>query len=107
MQPATQPLGIEHFFAAGLYAKEMRIPAKHFVKKHVHDYDHLSILASGVVMVRMNGHSRRFKAPACIAIPAGVEHVIDAVTDAVWYCIHATEETDPEKVDQALIKELA
>ena len=102
-----KPLGIEHHFSDGVYAKEMRIPAKHYVKKHVHDYSHLSVLASGVVTVRMNGRSQRFKAPACITIPAGVEHVIEAVTDAVWFCIHATEETDPDKVDQALLKELA
>ena len=102
-----KPLNIEHHFSDGVYAKEMRIPAKHYVRKHVHDYSHLSVLASGVVTVRMNGRSHRYKAPACIAISAGVEHVIEAVTDAVWYCIHATEETDPDKVDQALLKELA
>ncbi len=102
-----KPLGIEHHFSDGVYAKEMRIPAKHYVKKHVHDYSHLSVLASGTVVLKMNRKARLLNAPACITIPAGVEHVIDAVTDAVWYCIHATDETDPAKVDQVLIKELA
>ncbi len=102
-----KPLGIEHHFSDGVYAKEMRIPAKHYVKKHVHGYTHLSVLALGTVILKMNGEAKLLNAPACITIPAGVEHVIDAVTDAVWYCIHATEETDPDKVDQALIKELA
>jgi quercetin dioxygenase-like cupin family protein len=102
-----KPLGIEHHFSDGVYAKEMRIPANHYVKKHVHDYSHISILAAGMVLLKFDGKSQIIQAPACITIPAGVEHVIDAITDAVWYCIHATEETDPEKVDQVLVKELA
>jgi quercetin dioxygenase-like cupin family protein len=102
-----KPLGIEHYFADGMYAKEMRIPAGHFVKKHLHDFTHLSVLAAGTVILKMNGKAKLMKAPACITVPAGMEHVIDAVTDAVWFCIHATDETDPEKVDQVLIKECA
>jgi len=26
-----------------------------------------------------------------------------SVTDCVWYCIHATEETDPEKIKEEMI----
>jgi hypothetical protein len=30
--------------------------------------------------------------------------MIEALEDAVWFCIHATDETDPEKVDKVLIE---
>lgn len=100
-----KPLGIEHHFSDGVYAKEMRIPAHHYVTKHVHDYDHISILAEGSVMLEVWETKTRYTAPACITIPANTTHKIVALTDAVWYCIHATTETDPEKVDQVLIKE--
>jgi mannose-6-phosphate isomerase-like protein (cupin superfamily) len=100
-----KPLGIHHHFADGVYAKEMRIPAGHWVTKHLHDYDHISILAQGVVVVEVDGESMFYKAPACITIPKNCNHKISAHTDSVWYCIHATDETDPGKVDQYLIKE--
>ena len=45
-----------------------------------------------------------FEAPACLEIKAGVIHGVKAITDCVWFCIHATTETDPNKVDEVLIE---
>ncbi len=42
-------------------------------------------------------------APACIEIRAGLTHGVKAITDCVWFCIHATDEQDPSKVDDVLI----
>jgi hypothetical protein len=38
-----------------------------------------------------------------VAIEAGAHHEITAITDTVWYCIHATSVTDPALVDEELI----
>jgi quercetin dioxygenase-like cupin family protein len=105
-------LGIHHHFADHLYAKEMRIEAGFRVEKHKHDYTHLSILGKGRVEVRtweadqdaVTVHRQEYKAPACIEIKANVMHQITALTNAVWYCIHATDETDPARVDEVLIE---
>ena len=43
-------------------------------------------------------------APACIEIKANVIHGIKAMSDCVWFCIHATDEKDPSKVDEILIR---
>lgn len=102
-----KPLGIEHHFSDGVYAKEMRIPAHHYVVKHVHDYNHISILAEGSVVVEVGNTVSMYSAPCCVQIPKGTKHTIRALSDAVWYCIHATDEKDPERVDQVLIKETA
>ena len=40
-----------------------------------------------------------------MTIVADVAHKIYAVTDIVWFCIHATNETDADKIDHTLIKE--
>lgn len=96
-------LGVVHHFSDGLYAKEMLLPAKHFAVSHAHAYDHLSILAKGDVTVEVEGLRTEYKAPACINIPAGLHHTITAHEDSVWFCIHATEEKDPEKIDYVLI----
>lgn len=95
---------VVHHFAAGVYAKQMTLPANHFAVKHSHSYDHLSILAKGHVTVDIDGEVTEYTAPACITIKAGAKHRIVAHEDAVWFCIHATDETDPDKVDEVLIR---
>lgn len=98
-------LHVEHFFSGREYAKKMTLPANHFAVTHSHNYDHLSILASGTAKVTIDGESAIHQGPTCLTIPANAEHEIVALTDSVWFCIHATDETDPEKVDSVLIKE--
>ena len=98
-------LEISHFFSGREYAKQMTLPAGHYAETHSHNFDHLSILASGTVTVELDGINETFTGPTCIVIRAGQQHKITAHTDSVWFCVHATDETDPEKVDSVLIKE--
>jgi quercetin dioxygenase-like cupin family protein len=97
-------LGIEHHFSAGVYAKRMCLPAGHYAETHEHAYDHMSILASGDVTVEIDGVQTRYTGGAVINIAAGKKHRIEAKTDSVWFCIHATDETDVEHIDEVLIK---
>jgi len=96
-------LGIQHHFSSGVYAKEIHIPAGCLVGSHAHKFDHLSLLASGEVIVKTDETTQHVKAPACLTIKAGIHHEISALTDSVWYCIHATDVTDPAQVDAELI----
>jgi quercetin dioxygenase-like cupin family protein len=96
---------IEHHFSEGLYAKQMFIPKGAMACQHQHNYDHLSILAQGKVRVLLDDDKvEEYTAPACINIVKNVNHVIVALEDSTWFCIHQTEETDVNKVDQVLIK---
>lgn len=97
-------LGTLHHFSDGLYAKEMRIPAGYVAGTHAHQYSHLSILASGRAIVRTDEQSKEYRAPACLEIKSSVHHTIEALEDCVWFCIHATDESDPDKVDVVLIE---
>jgi quercetin dioxygenase-like cupin family protein len=97
-------LQIQHFFSGREYAKQMTLPAGHYAETHEHTYDHISILASGEVLVRIGEAAAKHIGPTAIVIPANKVHRIDAITDSVWFCVHATDETDPEKVDEVLIK---
>jgi len=94
---------ISHHFSDGLYAKEMRFTAGTAILKHTHEFSHLSILAKGKVAVMKGAFVEVIEAPACIEIQAGVTHGVKAITDCVWFCIHATDEKDPSKVDEILI----
>lgn len=95
---------INHHFSDGLYAKETHIKAGEMLLQHKHTYSHLSVVAKGKVAVVSDEGTQIIEAPACIEIKAGANHGVKAITDVVWYCIHATEETDPSKVDEVLIK---
>jgi len=95
---------ITHFFGDGLYAKEARIPAGMLLQKHQHTFTHFSILARGKVGVVVDGAETKFyEAPACVVIKANVLHEIYAVENSTWYCVHATDEKDEDKIDEVLI----
>ena len=89
----------------GVYAKELHIPAGFTLVSHRHPYDHMSILASGRVCLSLGTHHQYLTGPYALTIEAGQEHTLRALTDAVWFCIHPTEETDAAKVDDVILKE--
>lgn len=78
--------------ATGVGALRMVLRAGRFARKHYHNYDHLSVLVKGKVVVHTDAGWKAYEAGVndVITIPAGVSHVVQAITDAVWVCIHAT-----------------
>jgi quercetin dioxygenase-like cupin family protein len=96
-------LGIVHHFSSGVYAKQMFIPKGYQACSHKHPFDHLSILSKGHVIVRTDNSKKEYKAPACIEIKKEMHHEITALEDVVWFCIHATDETDASKIDDVIL----
>lgn len=96
-------LNTKHHFSDNVYAKEMTLPKGHVALSHRHVYSHLSCLAKGKCIVMTDGEQNEYTAPAMIEIKAGVEHQIEALEDVTWFCIHATKETDPDKIDRVVI----
>lgn len=94
---------ISHHFSAGVYAKETHIPAGHVLVQHKHKFSHLSILASGSIELMADGERKIIHAPACLTIEADKHHGVKSLTDVVWYCIHATDCTDTDEIDEVLI----
>lgn len=97
-------VGIEHHFVGGLYAKEVRIPAGIKLVGHKHTFDHLSALMQGCVVLEVDGRRTLHDAPLLITIAAGRVHEVTAITDVVWACLHATNETNPDSIDGTLIE---
>ena len=94
---------LKHHFFPGMYAKEVRISRGHVLLSHKHLFDHLSILASGGILLDVDGVRTLHNGPAALNIVAGQHHEVHALTDVVWFCIHATDETDVDKIDETLI----
>ncbi|MHB9838524.1 hypothetical protein Q8F57_027220 [Paraburkholderia terrae] len=95
---------IRHHFSAGVYVREMTLGLDGEVETHEHVYDHFGILGSGSVIVELDGEMAVYHGPCVIEITAGKKHSIRALTDIVWFCVHATDVADPEKIDEVLIK---
>lgn len=101
---ADAGVGIAHHFSSGLYAKETHIPAGVKLTQHVHPFDHLSVLAKGSALVEAGRSRVVHHAPAVLTIKAGVAHEVTAISDVCWLCLHATEETDPERIDHVILE---
>lgn len=95
---------ITHHFGGGVYAKEAVIAAGSVLVQHKHTFDHLSILAAGTVEVLVDGMRSELTGPACLTIKANKHHGVKALTDVVWFCIHATDCEDVDHVDEVLIQ---
>jgi hypothetical protein len=62
---------------------------------HTHQFDHLTLLASGKLKVTVEGVATEFSAPHMIYIRADKVHELVALTDeTVAYCIHALRDKD-------------
>ncbi|PXX15842.1 hypothetical protein C7399_109177 [Paraburkholderia tropica] len=96
---------IKHHFSAGVYVREMALTREGEVLTHEHKYDHFGILGSGSVLMDLDGELSVHNGPCVIEIKAGKRHGIKALTDIVWFCVHATDVADPETIDEVLIKE--
>lgn len=61
--------------------------AKTSVAQHVHEHDHMTLVAQGQVEGWQDGESMGiFTAPAIVKIPAGKQHGFTALTDNVVLC---------------------
>jgi quercetin dioxygenase-like cupin family protein len=95
-----------HHFSDGLYCKEIILKDAAEVISHKHKYDHLSVLAKGTAVVTVDDEQTVYYSPAVINIKADTNHSVRAIGgDAVWMCIHATDESDETKVDKVLISD--
>jgi quercetin dioxygenase-like cupin family protein len=95
---------VQHYLEGGMYAKEACIPKGYILVQHKHKFGHLSVLAQGEVLLDIEGVQVKRTAPCCLHIEAGKHHGILALTDVVWYCIHATDVTEVQDVDETLIE---
>lgn len=93
-----------HFLPNGaIYAKQIDLKAGEYVVKHTHDYDHFGVLTRGHVVLLVEGKPGQTVLPgAPTIVEAGKEHIIRALIDSTWLCIHHTDIKDPELVDSGL-----
>jgi hypothetical protein len=104
---AIEKFQVQHHFIGGVYAKELTMDSiMDCVTSHKHNYDHMSILATGSVEINVDGVRSIVIAPAVLNIAAGKRHSVTPLeTPVKWFCIHRTDVTDPDLVDNELSAE--
>lgn len=92
-----------HHFAPGMYARELRIPAGMVLTGKTHRHAHLNFLLEGDITVWIDGGMRRVQAPQVFVSQPGTKRVGFSHTDTRWVTVHATQETDLEKIEAEVI----
>jgi hypothetical protein len=93
---------IRHFFAGGLYAREMDAPKDTLIIGKMHKYKQINVISKGDISVLTENGWKRLKAPFTFESPAGVKRAGYTHEDTIWTTFVATEETDIETIDEAL-----
>lgn len=107
MKQSEHQIHIEprHYFAPGLYLREITIPKGALVVGKIHKTTHVNIVSQGEISVLTENGIERIKAPCTIISKPGTKRVGYAHEDTVWTTVHATDETDLVKLESDLIAE--
>jgi hypothetical protein len=93
---------VKHYFAPGLYAREMTIPAGVVLVGAVHKTEHLCTISAGRIAIDSEDGRVVIQAPYTFVSKPGTKRAGYAIETAVWTTYHATETTDLD----ALVEEL-
>lgn len=100
----TDSCPLKHSFAPGVYVREIFIPKGTMLTGKIHRHSHPNILLKGEVIVATEfGGREHLKAPLSMISKAGTKRAVFALEDTVWITIHATHETDLEKIEDYVI----
>ncbi len=94
---------ITHFFAPGVYARQMFIPAGMVAVGKIHKTAHVSIISCGKISVTTENGTETFEGPYTFINTPGEKRAVYAHTDTVWTTIHPTDETDIRKIEEQVI----
>ncbi|WP_439684866.1 Phage protein [Cupriavidus oxalaticus] len=91
-----------HHFAPGLYARKMLIRKGTVLTGAVHKTEHLCIISGDIEVTTDDGVKRITDAHAILRSKPGAKRAGYAHADTYWTTVHATEETDLDKLVEEL-----
>lgn len=94
---------VDHVFAPGVYARAINMPAGTTYTSKIHKTEHLVIVCSGRVTVSTDKEVSVVRGPCIFTTKPNTKRAVYVHEDCVWITIHATEETDLEKIEEQVI----
>ena len=96
---------LKHIFTDGLYIREMTGLKGRIVVTKIHKTTHPFFVLKGDVSILTEKGEERIKAPYFGITQAGTKRIGYFHEDTIWITVHATEETDLEKIEDIVIAE--
>lgn len=98
---------VRHFFAPGIYGREMTIPAGVVLTGAVHRHEHLCTVSKGRIAVSTDEGMKELCAGATIVSAPGAKRVGYAIEETVWITYHPnpTNERDLDKLLAEIIED--
>lgn len=93
---------VRHYFAPGMYAREMTIPAGVALTGAVHKTEHLSTVSAGRILVDDGCGPVEIAAPFTFISKPGAKRAGFAIEETVWTTYHATDTTDLDALAEEL-----
>jgi len=94
---------VSHYFSDGLYARKLCIPAGSAIVGKIHLNGQINFLMKGTIRVTTDGGVVEMSAPQIVVTGPGTKRAGYAITDVEWVTVSATEETEVDKVEEAII----
>lgn len=98
MPPAECP--VRHYFAPGMYAREITIPKGVTLVGAIHKTENLCVLSKGALELVTDDGTVVIQAPATVTVKPGAKNAAVALEDAVWtnFLPNPDNETDTDKL---------
>jgi hypothetical protein len=94
---------VNHFFAPGVYSREMLIPIDTVIVGKIHKHAHINIISKGIIDVATELGTVRYVAPITFVSDALTKRCVYAITDTIWTTVHATDKTDINEIEDEII----
>lgn len=94
---------VNHYFAAGMYGREVHIPAGTVVVGKMHRHEHLMVMTKGDATIYTDQGMERVVAPRVWVSQPGTKRVAYIHEDSTFVTFHATNETDLAKIEAEVI----
>ncbi len=97
------PLEPTHYFADGLYARELWMPKGSVVTGKIHIKEHLCIISFGDVTVASDEGTTRLVGPCTFVGKPGSKRALYMHEDTLWTAIHSTDKKTVEECEETLV----
>ncbi len=98
---------IRHYFAPGLYAREITIPQYTVLTGAIHKTENLAVLSKGKLELVTDDGTVVIEAPHTLTVKPGQKNRAYALEDSVWTNFFPTDETDTDKLVEILTESKA
>ena len=93
-----------HYFADGMYAREVRRPAGTTIVGKVHKREHFYIVLTGELTIAGDGYREHVVGPRIFVSQPGTKRAVYAHTDAVCLTVHRVASQDLDEIEAELVE---